>query len=1084
MLVSSVYQVLKPEGEIGELVVSVRIISYGTGVSDNVQQHTLPNLKASLPVRFVEDAILQPSSAVLYRHKANILDLVISGGSGFFEVQMPTSEVLSMAYSEKDKKVAVRPLSDGEVKVTLIDVCLDAENPAGAIVRVSSIASLELVVVDRVELGGYLEAEVLALDSAGYIIPAHSLMNLTPHPQANIIEMSYKRTNQRGNAVCNVYGRHVGDTTLRVSAGNIGKEETLIYSPAKPIQVFPPLTLQPKNITLIIGATYQVIKKGGPYPDVVVEFSMENDTIASTSHTGVVTAKSLGITVLTGKAVSFNKQTGEAVVYSKDMVIVNVIPLNKIRIQAPLTYLETGTTMPLYAFGSDDNQNPFSYATAVPPLMFEWSISNKHIASFVGIFKNNGIVEGKENNGIVRIKAEHPGTVTVTLKVKPTHPMTTPNFQIVDNLVMVAKYEFRVFESLRLKYPADSSSSLLLSKQAETKIRTNRDGDAQLSYEVEGCNVDGTKNGNPIVTVSPDGTVRSGSTTGQSTVVVKVKESFGVSQYLTILCEVKKVKYIQTEVEKFMSISSGESITRVPVGANFHLQLSYHDDRGRIFHATSVKPKYRVSRHDLINIHYGSINNTVSVKVQGSGQSVLHIWDEHDEQVYDYLWVNSGSAVTPEKVTVPLGDHVCFLSNVQNIDGSPGVWSTKGDAATVDVVSGVTSTLRVGRSLVSYEISNGFVALAEVSVVPITKIIVGSLTQALSIGHVGVSHFAPISIAGDDTTVQDSFCNPVNPPSTVPPFTCILAFSPSIPEIDVRDIFSAKAVYIPHNGYGCDITSLTGPSLAVATVTSGVIIEAVVVGKGEQGEVRSGQTALVFHAAPVSEISEVKLSNVEPSVTVTLIGTPDVLTNLEIPGVVGDANVVELYLGSPDGNKRPLTLTAKDSAWVADAAESDKVSVFSPLSRSYVEISVQFDVMDGECVVPKSELGILSVLLAVVTHPDRFIVSIISVIVILACIIIGYQALFGTNYRQTRENGVFASSPAPAPPMASLSSGRNATVPVRTQQDPVRQRLSYSISPSPQRVHLWSENAEPIYGGASFRRGAYDGSPTYSGSPK
>ena len=72
--------------------------------------------------------------------------------------------------------------------------------------------------------------------------------------------------------------------------------------------------------------------------------------------------------------------------FQQDIVIVNVIPLNKIRIYAPLTQLETGTTMPLYAFGSEDSQNPLSYATAVPPLLFEWSINNKQVASFVGIF--------------------------------------------------------------------------------------------------------------------------------------------------------------------------------------------------------------------------------------------------------------------------------------------------------------------------------------------------------------------------------------------------------------------------------------------------------------------------------------------------------------------------------------------------------------------------------------------------------------------------------------------------------------------------------------------------------------------------
>lgn len=43
--------------------------------------------------------------------------------------------------------------------------------------------------VDRVELGGSLEAEVVALTTKGAAVPAHALMALTPHPQSPIITL-------------------------------------------------------------------------------------------------------------------------------------------------------------------------------------------------------------------------------------------------------------------------------------------------------------------------------------------------------------------------------------------------------------------------------------------------------------------------------------------------------------------------------------------------------------------------------------------------------------------------------------------------------------------------------------------------------------------------------------------------------------------------------------------------------------------------------------------------------------------------------------------------------------------------------
>lgn len=53
--------------------------------------------------------------------------------------------------------------------------------------QIASVASLELTVQEVVELGGTLEAEVVALDASGTPLPAHSLMDLQPHPQSSVI---------------------------------------------------------------------------------------------------------------------------------------------------------------------------------------------------------------------------------------------------------------------------------------------------------------------------------------------------------------------------------------------------------------------------------------------------------------------------------------------------------------------------------------------------------------------------------------------------------------------------------------------------------------------------------------------------------------------------------------------------------------------------------------------------------------------------------------------------------------------------------------------------------------------------------
>ncbi|XP_071543821.1 nuclear pore membrane glycoprotein 210 [Panulirus ornatus] len=1039
------HQVLNPVGEVGEVLVGVKLMGFNKMVSEVAGQQTVHLLSASLLLNLVQDVVLEPSSAILYQHKDNKLDLTLAGGSGFFELQTAESDIASLVYLDKDRMVTVYPLLDGELTVTVLDLCLEAESPGTSHIRIASIDSLDLLIVDRVELGGTLEAEVVAKDSSGHPLPAHNLMNLTPHPQANFISARYHSVNPEGNAVYKVTGEHLGDTTLQVSAGIDDSGGALIFSPAKPVQVFPPLTVQPRIITLIVGAVYEVETKGGPYPDASVEYSVVNETIASTSHTGLVSALSLGTTVLTAQAVSVSKETGQKAVYSKDTVIINVIPFEKIHIHAPITHLETGTTMPLYAFGSED-QNPLAYATAVPPLSFEWSINNKQIATLIGVYRKNGLLETKENNGIMKLKAERPGRVTVTLKVKPTTPASNPDFQIIDNALLTDKLEIKVFESLKLKFPDEGSSQLLLSPQAEAKIMTNRDGDGKLSYLVEKCDVKSPD----IITVSPDGVVKSGISTGQATVIITSEENHGISQSLSVLVEVKKVTYMQAEIGAFMSVVPGESVSTIPLGASMQLHLTYHDNRGRVFHATNAQPVFRPSRFDLVRVSHGNTNNSLQVDVRGPGQTVLHIWDENDALIGVYLHLFAGFAITPVRAALPLGSFVCFTSPVRGEDGSPGTWSASGGIIALDPISGIAASHQIGHSTVSYEVSPVLTTTVEINVLPISQINVFSPLQALGNGHQGDSQLAMVALEAEESL--STYCSPVDISTNAPPFTCVVAFLPPVPDVDVNDVLAASSTYIPEKGYACRISSLVGPLSSIASLESTVIVEAVVVGQGQQGEVRSGQVPVPFYPSPFADTSEIKLTNEEPSVIIFLQGTSQVLSNVEI--LECEVSGVEVSLGSLEDNKRPLQISTKDSLWTSEVLESPfTVSVSSSLTKNTIEVKVDLERVEvGTSAEASESLVIVHLLMAIITNYDRFIISSACLVLIVACILIGYHALFGPGYRQTQQTGVFANStvppptPTPSPPPA------------------------FSSTPSPQRIMLWSDSADPIYGASPYRR--------------
>ncbi|KAG0718780.1 Nuclear pore membrane glycoprotein 210 [Chionoecetes opilio] len=999
-----------------------------------------------------------------------------------------------------------------------MDVCLEAPHPATSHIRIASVASLDLTVQEVVELGGTLEAVVVALDSSGTPLPAHSLMDLQAHPQSTVISARWELTpssflsvhcylcqvgtyslflplspllslpvlctlpthlfmlsslplnryqgiNKQGNAVYEVRGRHVGDTSLRVSAavggGATESGRPRVESPARPIQVFPALTIHPRNITLVVGAVYQVETRGGPYPAPSVEYSIANGTVANSSHAGVVTALALGTTTLTARAVSVGQKSGQRATFSQDMVTIHVVPLPKIRIHAPLTRLETGTTMPLLALGIDEHQALLAYASATPSLRLEWSTSNKQVASLPGIFLKSGVAENTQNQGAARVKAERPGRATISLKVKVGASALLPYHQTLNNTVLSDKLEIKVFESLKLKSPSGGASQLLMTPLSEARIVTNRDGDGQLTYHMdEACGEGGE--GGPVVEVGPEGVVRAGEQTGQATVVVTVTESYGVTR-------VKKVSYLQAEVDGLVGAVASSPLPWLPVGGSLNLRLSYHDNRGRTFHATNAQPAFRPSRFDLMSVSHGGANDSLVVGLVGRGQTVLHLWDHHLPHLHDYLRINTGPAITPDRATAAMGVHVCFSSQMAGEAGPPtGNWSTQGDILSLDSVSGVAVSHQPGHATVLYRASPSLTTTTELTVLPLTQITVSSPQHPLTNGREGGRQVAGVELGAEGSTIPP--CYPPEPPASQPPFTCSVALFPSLPGSDVGELFSAAPVYIPNQGYGCEVTCLAGPSLGLATLEAALVVEAVAEG---DGGLRSGQVQIPFLPAPAPESPTLTLTNQQPTASLLLRGHPDVLAAMA--GVDGCVGGLECQLGAARGQERTLTVASKESLWTAPLPDQPlEVNVTSPLTSSIVQVRVVLEsVGDGVCASqPTWDLGLLTLL-----FNERLLVSLACLSLTGACLFVGYHALLSPGYRQTQHNGVFANSPAPPPamksfqPVVSSSPTGNMTTPVGAGRS------------SPQGYTLWSNTTEPVYGAPPYGRRAYQGSPTYTTTP-
>ena len=69
-----------------------------------------------------------------------------------------------------------------------------------------------------------------------------------------------------------------------------------------------------------------------------------------------------------------------------DEAEVHVVKFAGVRVRTPLLKIRAGSEMPVYAMGTDDNQNTFSFGTAIPNLELTWTLDNTDSASLLSPF--------------------------------------------------------------------------------------------------------------------------------------------------------------------------------------------------------------------------------------------------------------------------------------------------------------------------------------------------------------------------------------------------------------------------------------------------------------------------------------------------------------------------------------------------------------------------------------------------------------------------------------------------------------------------------------------------------------------------
>ncbi|XP_054278791.1 nuclear pore membrane glycoprotein 210-like [Macrosteles quadrilineatus] len=892
------YQIIHPRNQTGTLIVEATVKSYKMvmlsyfkitpdipvfWVKSEVGESLSSVIKNSLTILWVDASLVTPARATVFNHPNNKVTLRVSHGSGFFNIHQSSTDIAEVQYHDGVKTIEIFPKSDGLLHLRIVDLCLSYDSPIVEI-QVLKVGSMQVEMVDRVQQGSTITAVVWLYDTVDNALSVSDsdLLELRPHLDSQLVTITrLTDDNTDGLVRFNITGLELGSTSISFTSG-YGERE--IRSHPQPLQVFPPLRLFPHQLTLPVGALFQLTTVGGPKPDTAMEFTSSDSTIAKVNGAGLIEAQRVGDMTVTGSAIGYYKSTGSKVVYSKDTVNVHVIPLEGVKIHSPLVKLQVGCKMPLWAAGIPDKLTPLVLGSIQPPLVFRWSTSVPDTVQLQDVFHGTGLEVPEKDRLSMRVLGLKPGRVTVHLNV--TMRTARHNVEFFDQL------DLEIYEDLSLTKPDNyKASTLLMAPFSQMHLRTNKDSVSDITYSVVGLSEDSRSTQNtaltqsaPVVLVSKSGTVAAFGVLGSASVLIHSIEDNGLKQNLPVNIEVKPVHYVMLNVETKLSVGSGKVITALPRGLDLQFVLSYHDTAGQVFAATRTDIRTQQNRFDCVKVVRGEVNGTVVASLVDYCSSVLKVWDAGTIKVaQDYVKLRVDHLISPSKSEMTVGDVACFSMPLLDRSGEAGEWTSGApEVLTMEAPTGVARAVRPGQALVRYKLKNSITTSTLIRVHPIQAIVFLSLNNR-NLTNWG-SFSVPLLLLSDHDSVEKS-SNLVSPAcpalaSTKPqqlPFSCEIRFNSPMTPVDIHHVFNVQPSFDTHTGlYSCYFEALGAVSANTSVLSSNVTLRAI------SDSLVSEPLVIPFLPSVYLPTQELLLTDHQSWVLLSVIGVPQVLAHVQV----------------------------------------------------------------------------------------------------------------------------------------------------------------------------------------------------------
>lgn len=896
---------------------------------------------------------VEPARLVLWNEAVSKGTFTITGGSGHFHGDnLPTSGS-PVAIALRARSLTVTPKNNGQVNLRISDACLVGQH-ADASVRIADIHSLAIDAPQFVEIGREVEVEILAQDETGASFekehrPLADAQLDASNNHVILTKVDGLRYTLRANSI----------GTVSLSASSKSSSGRVLSSRPHTVQIFSPIFLQPKRLTLIPDSKFQLEVVGGPQPTPPLDFSLNNSMIASIEPNALITSSELGYTAITGTV-----RVGDGHV-TLDTVVLRVASLGGIILSASSRKVETGGRVNLRLRGviaGAEDEEPFAFGGAIYPFKVTWSVSDPSVL-FTTHPLGGDVVEPTDNQFAIWFNAIRGGSVTVKAVVE-LNEKARKHFTGRTS-TFTAETTITVEDGLSLVQPEMDINTVRVAPNSQLKMVTAW---SQASFSVP-------SDFSSRIVISADGHLITNGKEGSAAITVRNVNS---PDNETVLIPVTVSRVASLDVHPTIELKSAfenSPLIHLPVGAQIQLNVVPRDARGRRLAAASNSINFRPHRFDLTDIVATNSNQTLTITLKTAGDTVLRIGDASNTHIATFIRLSASESILPRAAhkyanDLVVSDVICLQSNIFTVDGSR--WSSQssseGRISWLDENLGVAQLTKAGNTFIrlhadkqtihskisvvlpsSLRFPDGqkpeFVSNDEHSVFVIPVIAATNNTSGSKVS----------SIYGECTADQIRSFDAIGAP-----FECQVAFTRRSKIISAVNWLTVSAVFSPVFGYGCEIrrfdSSVSTSSIVVpeellkdqfdARITAKWISDGTV-------QVNDATIDVPFHFAFIVEEKELVFSNMNQIEAALSIWAPTYDSkHIVVSGCEGDIVSVEKTSRSSDKHSAKanvfynIRLNIKSAALFTEHAKKCQISVENTLTGQVIRVPVTVQLLD------------------------------------------------------------------------------------------------------------------------------------------